>query len=264
VSNVTQFGDMFENAVSFNQDIGGWDTSSATSMFDMLRGASSFDQNLGAWDLTGLGGINPGRMLDNSGMSVENYDATLIGWAATAQAENAPKNLNFIASNLTFCDGAAARQSLISDHGWTITDGGLDPGCASAPGQWIAVGSTDGGGPSIMTSPDGNNWTARTSPFTNSARRAVWNGQMLGGRGERRRPGGHLARRHQLDGQDCPARFRRPGARVGWDAVGGGRPREHADRDIPGRDHLDRSSHPFRESGSRARMERFAVGGRGI
>jgi surface protein len=140
VSNVTQFGDMFENAVSFNQDIGGWDTSSATSMFDMLRGASSFDQNLGAWDLTGLGGINPGRMLDNSGMSVESYDATLIGWAATAQAENAPKNLNFIASNLTFCDGAAARQSLISDHGWTITDGGVAAGCAGDDG-----GVIDGG-----------------------------------------------------------------------------------------------------------------------
>ncbi|WP_343488025.1 BspA family leucine-rich repeat surface protein [Allomuricauda sp. d1] len=114
VSSVALFGNMFAQSV-FNQDISGWDTSSATNMSTMFSGASTFDQNLASWDVSGV--TNMANMLSNSGLSQENYDNALIGWAAQAVQDN----VNLGATSLTYCDGRDARQELIDDHNWNIT-----------------------------------------------------------------------------------------------------------------------------------------------
>jgi hypothetical protein len=66
------------------------------------------------------------NMLDNSGLSTDNYDNILIGWS---EQELQP-DVHFGAQNINYCNGADAKQSLIDTFGWTITDGGLD--CATA------------------------------------------------------------------------------------------------------------------------------------
>ncbi len=54
VSAVTNMGEMFEGAISFNGDIGGWNTESVTSMSWMFSGATSFDQNIGNWNASAV------------------------------------------------------------------------------------------------------------------------------------------------------------------------------------------------------------------
>jgi len=56
-------------------------------------------------------------------LSTVNYDALLIGWEA--QAPTTGHSISFGYSKYTLGSTAeAARTSLISTYGWTITDGG--------------------------------------------------------------------------------------------------------------------------------------------
>ena len=125
VSGVQTFEGMFFNADAFNSDISGWPTGSAMTMNTMFLNASSFDQNLGGWDISDV--TDMGNMLDNSGLSVENYDKTLIGW----EAQVVEPNVRLDAGGLQYCrgDGAAARQALIDEDMWSITDSGPADDC---------------------------------------------------------------------------------------------------------------------------------------
>jgi len=120
VSNVTLMWKMFENADSFNQDIGVWDVSNVTNMVDMFYGADSFNQEIGDWDVSSVTDMN--QMFNQSGLNTCNYDNTLQGWSTL----DLTPNLTLGASDISYCDSEAERQSIIDNFGWTINGDELD------------------------------------------------------------------------------------------------------------------------------------------
>jgi surface protein len=125
VSSVTKMYRMFENATSFNQPIGSWDVSTVTSMSEMFSGAYAFDQNIGSWNVSNVSTM--AGMFDGAQLSTDNYDATLIGWSTIGPNETPLQpNVTFSGGNSNYCIGEAARNTLISTYGWTITDGGIN------------------------------------------------------------------------------------------------------------------------------------------
>lgn len=125
VSTISIFDEMFSGATEFGGDISEWSTGNATSMNRMFNNAVSFNQTLGGWDIGQVTEME--NMLTNSGLSVENYDKTLIGW----NAQTIQSNVSLGADGLQYCqgDGADARQALIVENLWIITDSGLADNC---------------------------------------------------------------------------------------------------------------------------------------
>jgi len=131
---VTDMSGMFRSADAFNQDIGGWDSSSVMDMRWMFYYASAFDQDIGGWDVTAL--TDAESMFENTKLSTPNYDALLIGWdTQTLQA-----HVNFSGGDSNYCVGEAARSNMIAADSWVITDGGKD--CTEPEIEVIGSGVT--------------------------------------------------------------------------------------------------------------------------
>ena len=134
VGNVTNMSNMFSNASAFNQPIDSWNVSSVIdmdSMFfnDPMFGPSSFDQPIGSWNVGNV--TNMSSMFAGAQLSINNYDALLIGWSTIAPNENPLEpNVVFSGGNSYYCNGEPARTSIINTYGWTITDAGLAVNCS--------------------------------------------------------------------------------------------------------------------------------------
>ena len=137
VDSVENLFSMFSDATQFNGDITTWDTRNATDMARIFFGATSFNQNLSDWDISSAVYMN--NMFDGSGLSTAKYDSILIGWARLDSGEvQIPDGRDLGAANIDYCIGDSARQSLIADHNWTITDGMKE--CSNT---WTGTLSTD-------------------------------------------------------------------------------------------------------------------------
>ena len=115
---VSSMREMFLGAESFNQDLSDWETGNVGDMTRMFQHAESFNQNLGDWDVTGASTMF--SMLDNTNLSTENYDQTLIGWSD----QQLQSGVSLGASGLHYLESEDERQKLIDEFDWTIDDEG--------------------------------------------------------------------------------------------------------------------------------------------
>jgi hypothetical protein len=119
---------MFKMASSFNQPLSTWDVSYVgaevgSGMTEMFKNATNFNQSLESWNLKRINSFSGvSGMLDSSGLSIENYSKTLIGWSENA---NTPSNLYLGARPLKYDSTAISPKALLISRGWNITDGGL-------------------------------------------------------------------------------------------------------------------------------------------
>jgi surface protein len=128
VSNVYDTSLMFYGATAFNQPLDNWDVSNVGTLSGMFYGATSFDQPLSSWNISNVSYLN-GMFGDGSGLSTANYDMTLISW----NQQSLQNNVSFGAGSSKYCVSATERQSIITNHSWTISDGGADCASTRAP-----------------------------------------------------------------------------------------------------------------------------------
>ena len=117
-SNVTDMSGVFWVNTIFNHNVGNWNTSNVTTVYKMFDN-NKMNHSLAGWDISNITNFG-GFMTNSTGLSTENYDATLISWAS----QTPQPNVNIAFRSTYSYEAAAARQTLIDTYGWTITDGG--------------------------------------------------------------------------------------------------------------------------------------------
>ena len=135
VSKVTDMGNMFYHTTSFNQDIGNWDVGKVTNMNGMFSNATSFSQGIGNWNISSLS--NGAYMFSGSGIDCNNYNKTLVGWAANTHTAN---NVWFLSQEKTYGPAARAAINTLISRGWIMDgDSYYDEGCVILPAPAIAA-----------------------------------------------------------------------------------------------------------------------------
>ena len=124
-SKVTSFSRMFQGATMFNQDIGSWDTALVTSMGSMFKDAVNFNQDISDWSMGNVSSLD--MFLDGGALSTSNYDALLIGW----DLQNLLSGVSFDAGDSKYCSQTAqdARENMDEFDDWRFSDGGLTNSC---------------------------------------------------------------------------------------------------------------------------------------
>ena len=89
-------------------------------MTSMFQNATSFDQNIGRWNVEAV--TNMQGMFADVTLSLANYDALLTGW----DEQNLQTGVIFDGGDANYNSDAAhlARENMISSDGWIITDNG--------------------------------------------------------------------------------------------------------------------------------------------
>lgn len=120
VTNVRNMSSMFFGATSFNCDLSKWDISRTDDLKNMFSGAISFNGDISSWRIRRRSELD--GMFDGVTLSVENYDAILIAWNLLP---GNVKDIVFSGGNSKYSPAAvSARDNLINNKRWVITDGG--------------------------------------------------------------------------------------------------------------------------------------------
>jgi len=115
-------------------------------MYNIFNGASAFNQNIGNWTLHA--NVDLTQMLDNCGMSCENYDNTLIGWNNNP---NTPNGRNLDAIGTSYWLSQSARNNLVNVKGWTI-NGDTYQSCNYGPPMCTSLSSPVNGATNVSVS----------------------------------------------------------------------------------------------------------------
>ncbi len=111
---------MFEGSTSFNQPLNSWNTSAVTNMNDIFKNATSFNQDISGWDVSAV--TEMGNFMDGkSTANYDYYDDLLNSWSLLTLQPNVIWGMGTIEYTAA---GATARQDIIDNYSWTITDGG--------------------------------------------------------------------------------------------------------------------------------------------
>ena len=97
---VTNMGDMFNGASSFNRNIGSWSTGKVTDMSSMFSNATSFNQNIGGWRTSNVSNMN--SMFSNA----TSFNANLANWCV---ANISTKPTDFDTNANSWTGGTATR-----------------------------------------------------------------------------------------------------------------------------------------------------------
>jgi surface protein len=117
----TRMDQMFQDCrkLSSIPNINSWNVSKITVMTSLFNGCTLFNQNIGDWNIVNVVGMV--NMLNNCGMDCDNYSATLIGWSTQSTTGR-----TLGASGVKYgAYASAARTTLTSSNGWSISDGGV-------------------------------------------------------------------------------------------------------------------------------------------
>ncbi len=120
-SEVTSMVAMFSGADLANPDVSGWNTSNVTDMSFMFSGTSANPDTSG-WDITAV--TNMQGMFGNVTLPTASYEAMLLNFST----QSVQSGVEFGGGNSMYCD-TTARDILINEYGWVITDGGPLPEC---------------------------------------------------------------------------------------------------------------------------------------
>lgn len=112
---------MFNGCSAFNQSVSNFNIENVSYMFNMFAGCSTFNQSLASWGSKLHPNVNLTSFLDNCGMSVANYNATLTAFAAGSVTGR-----TMGAAGLKYCNAETARTLLITPvdlggKGWSIS-----------------------------------------------------------------------------------------------------------------------------------------------
>jgi surface protein len=121
-ANVTTMASMFLTCSSLTSlDVSNFNTIKVTTMASMFQSCAS-GQIVGAEDFNIIALTTASNMFLSTTLSTPTYDALLVNWEA--QTKN--NNVAFHGGGSKYSSGApaTARQNLITNTNWTITDGG--------------------------------------------------------------------------------------------------------------------------------------------
>ena len=116
----------FQNCVNINPDVSEWDVSGIQYFDFMFNGCSSMNQSFDTWDVSSA--YNFFEFIAGTATSVGNYSKTLISWAQQDVRSQLTDPQVYLSTGPQYAVVADyARQTLVHQYGWSISDGGLLP-----------------------------------------------------------------------------------------------------------------------------------------